>query len=358
MYFDKSCFHFHLPWGILWFHLWFHFWPVVFLVAWCLFSVFVLFLFFLPVVDFWFHTTVVGKNVLNCFLINYFGFIVVSGFFLLLSNKMNSLLFSLSLTLTVSMKIGKRFPVTVKGVSLCGSIPVQPACAWWLWWESWIRCEHKSCLSLWCAVSAHLGGTWSWSGRSQKQVWTQDCPLPRGRTARSGPVRSCIARLLWAGSALLGCVSYLLQPWHPCTGWSCSTGASGSSWYRLGCGLWPSGLAPRPTASDALPLWAPIMVAPVLRRQSGCEPPLCLRGLCDVSPWPWRCKPQCGDTLWNQQGWSICWAQAGACTETTVRSQPATAQLSAENAVFLLRKQASVGMRSSQAESDFSQPSY
>ena len=246
MYFDKSCFHFHLPWGILWFHLWFHFWPVVFLVAWCLFSVFVLFLFFLPVVDFWFHTTVVGKNVLNCFLINYFGFIVVSGFFLLLSNKINSLLFSLSLTLTVSMKIGKRFPVTVKGVSLCGSIPVQPACAWWLWWESWIRCEHKSCLSLWCAVSSHLGGTWSWSGRSQKQVWTQDCPLPRGRTARSGPVWSRIVRLLWAGSALLGCVSSLLQPWHPCTGWSCSTGASGSSWYRLGCGLWPSGLAPRP----------------------------------------------------------------------------------------------------------------
>lgn len=53
---------------------------------------------------------------------------------------------SLHLTfLSVSMKWGEAVTyVDVDKVSLCQSIPVESACAQWLWWESWICCEHKS----------------------------------------------------------------------------------------------------------------------------------------------------------------------------------------------------------------------
>ena len=52
-----------------------------------------------------------------------------------------------------------------EGVSLCGSIPILPVCAQWLCWESWIWCEHKSCLSSGCVGSYHLGWRWVWRRR-------------------------------------------------------------------------------------------------------------------------------------------------------------------------------------------------
>ena len=45
----------------------------------------------------------------------------------------------------------------LKGVSLCGSIPMQSACTQWLWWESWIWSEHRLCFSPNYAGSQCLG---------------------------------------------------------------------------------------------------------------------------------------------------------------------------------------------------------
>ena len=33
---------------------------------------------------------------------------------------------------------------SLEGMSLCGSVPVQSACAQWLWWKSWIWSVHRS----------------------------------------------------------------------------------------------------------------------------------------------------------------------------------------------------------------------
>ena len=45
----------------------------------------------------------------------------------------------------------------LRGVSLCGSIPMQSACTQWLWWERWIWSEHRLCFSPKYAGSQCLG---------------------------------------------------------------------------------------------------------------------------------------------------------------------------------------------------------
>lgn len=201
---------------------------------------------------------------------------------------MNSLLFSLCLTFTVSTKIGKSLPLLLKAILMwehpCTACvcPVALVRELNLMWT-------QSCLSLWCAVSSHLGGTWSWVTRVRNKCepelpsaqWLY-CPLWAG----SGP-----ALLEWkswdccrAGSVPLRCVSSLSQHWHPCPGVELLHQGLQGSWYRLqGVGCGHPTCSKTWTALDALPVWASIMVASVLLKcQFGWEPPLCLRGFCDV----------------------------------------------------------------------------
>lgn len=121
IYFDKSCFHFLLPWGILWFH----FWPIFsFLGAWYLFSVCAF-----PIFSScnWFLVSYHcgRKQCFELFPDKLLVLLVVSGFFLVLSNQMNSLLFSLCLT--VSTKIGKSLPLLLKGYPYVGA-PLYSLC--------------------------------------------------------------------------------------------------------------------------------------------------------------------------------------------------------------------------------------
>lgn len=69
-----------------------------------------------------------------------------------------------------SMKLSKIVTYAdPKGVSLCGSIPMQSACTQWFWWESWIWCERKSCFFSGFASSHQLGRRfgWIWRGRAR-----------------------------------------------------------------------------------------------------------------------------------------------------------------------------------------------
>ena len=73
------------------------------------------------------------------------------------------------------MKLGETVTYTgLEGVFLCGSIPLQSACARLLWWESWIWHEHGSHLPPGCAGSYHLGGRW---GRYGSTLARNRCEL-------------------------------------------------------------------------------------------------------------------------------------------------------------------------------------
>ena len=100
----------------------------------------------------------------NClFLFHYLFFL---GFSLPLSTQTSSSVFSFCLTFPVFMNLGERVSSCVlEVVSLCGCIPIQSECVQCLWWERWIWCEHKSCLSPGCAGSHHSDGRWGWRWR-------------------------------------------------------------------------------------------------------------------------------------------------------------------------------------------------
>ena len=180
-----------------------------------------------------------------------------------------------------------------------------------------MRCQ----LSPWWGMELELERPESETSVSQGLPSAQwlDCPLWAGSSPALLEQRSwdwCELALLSLGASLPS-----RSPGTLALVWSCSTGASGGSWYGLGCGLWPSGPALRPGLLWLLGLcehqqWLLLSCSDASLGVSH----LCASGLCDVSPWPWHCKPQCGATQWNQQGWSIHWAQAGTCTRTTVRS--------------------------------------
>ena len=80
--------------------------------------------------------------------VNYLCFIRVFSlsFTLFFHIKYISLSF-ISLYLPVSVKVGETFSC-LAGMSLCGSVPMQYACAQWLRWEEWIWSEHRSYLLL------------------------------------------------------------------------------------------------------------------------------------------------------------------------------------------------------------------
>ena len=102
--------------------------------------------------------------------------------------------------------------------------------------------------------------------------------LPSLGRVHSRIARAEVLRLVWAGSALLRRISSLSQPWHPCPGVELLLRG-----LLVWVGVWAVAIWPCSetwTALDALPVWAPTMVAPVLLRcQFGCEPPLCHRSL-------------------------------------------------------------------------------
>ena len=47
----------------------------------------------------------------------------------------------------------------LEGVCIHGKVPQQPECAQWLWWQSWIYCEHKSHLDQYILAAVILVGS-------------------------------------------------------------------------------------------------------------------------------------------------------------------------------------------------------
>lgn len=230
--------------------------------------------------------------------------LVVSGFFLVLSNQMEfSLLFSLCLTFTVSTKNREKFTFTVKRLSLCGSTPVQPVCAQCGFGE---RAEFDvntvmSFLMMCCQLSPWRDVELEWpeSETSMSQglpsaQWLY-CPLWAGSGLALLGVE--LLRLLWAGSVPLRCVPSLSQHWHPCPGVEPPhrlQGALGIGWG----GLWPSDLLQdlncfgcSACVSINHGCFCPAQM-PVWVRVS----PLCLRGFCDTCLGLGHANPQCGAT--------------------------------------------------------------
>lgn len=130
-------------------------------------------------------------------------------------------------------------PVTypcLEGMCLWGNVLMKSLSAQWLWWESWVWVEHKSCLSPGCAGSYCLGGRWGWRWRGSA----------RARYEPGLPLRSvAISALLGAGGEPRMLEE---QPW-----------GSGQSWFYSceACILpsWGSGpFAPEGSSAEA---WGP-----------------------------------------------------------------------------------------------------
>ena len=108
----------------------------------------------------------------------------------------------------------------LKGVSLCGCVPEQSVGAHWLSWESWIWCEHESCLFPGCFGSYHLVERWGWRWRGCAQclVWAGSSPLGIHQNQLLGVWLEppCWSRSpehwVWAGSA---CSKYWCGPLPP-----------------------------------------------------------------------------------------------------------------------------------------------
>ena len=138
----------------------------------------------------------------------------------------------------------------------CRCIPVESACARWLWWESWICCEHKSRPSSGILVAATLAG-WGAEARARHETGLPFCSVaittPLG--PESGPKllekkplvqdRADSASFIWS--------------FAPEQCWS-ESGWCGSQW-GLVLGLWWSGCSSR----SILPLMLP--------SSNSCPPP-------------------------------------------------------------------------------------
>ena len=106
----------------------------------------------------------------------------------------------------------------LKGISLCGCVPVLSTGAHWLSWGSWIWCEHESCLFPGCFGGYHLVKRWGWRWRGCGQclVWAGASPLliHQSQLLVCGWGPHCWSRSsdhwVWAGSvsSKCGCVAH------------------------------------------------------------------------------------------------------------------------------------------------------
>ena len=75
------------------------------------------------------------SSLVNCLFL--FHYLFWGGFSLALSIKSSSSAFSFCLTFSAFMNLSETVTYSsLEGVFLCGSIPIQTACAQCLWWES------------------------------------------------------------------------------------------------------------------------------------------------------------------------------------------------------------------------------
>ena len=133
-------------------------------------------------------------------------------FSLVLLIKTNSSIFSFCFTFL--MKLGEIVTFhCVEGVSLCRNIPIQPVCAPWLWWKSWIW--YESHFFPGHAGSSLLSRRWSGNGGARAaachepgEVLAQDTTPP---CWRSGHVSGCWSSSpegqVWIGSFSNKCTS-------------------------------------------------------------------------------------------------------------------------------------------------------
>ena len=227
-------------------------------------------------------------------------------FFLVLSIKTNSSVSSFFLTSSVSMKLGETVTYcSLEGVSLCGSFPIQSACAQLLWWESRIWCEDESCFPPACAGICHLGRRegWRWRGSGKIQVWVraspllsdQHHPLEGGGRSHVAGAEALRFRSELAPFPLSVCFPHSPHS-HPCpSGEQCW---NKRGWPRHSPWVWAQAMLALATVSNLDCFWCSACVstsdgcpAP-LRCCSRSEPPLCLTA--EISPQPQQPSPQGG----------------------------------------------------------------
>ena len=117
------------------------------------------------------------------------------------------------------MKLGKTvtYP-SLESMSLCGSVPVQSACAQWFWWESWIWRGHRPRLLPGSTGRATLVGDRAGAGGAGLRAW---CRLGwSDRAARApGSFQSAASAETGSKQVCAYSLSSRVESWFPTAHW-------------------------------------------------------------------------------------------------------------------------------------------